>query len=198
LQLLAPPPVTYPSKRSGRSTACGLRTTSDRSKIRKSRDMHGMDHEPLERRRGGSWRSSHRPQRTLPRRGASAHRAGQHRLAAGRPCRSRMFLIEPMHTSLGATVTRHAPAPTAGSPPWHRARPARTAATFGGALDGGRALPAKERTSRSAAASVGRRHPPGHDEYRRTWRTAASQEGCQVPADDKGKGKETLLATFNV
>jgi hypothetical protein len=42
-------------------------------------------------------------------------------------------------------------------------------------------------------------HPPGHDEYRRTWRTAASQEGCQVPADDKGKGKEiSLLATFNV
>jgi ribosomal 50S subunit-recycling heat shock protein len=28
---------------------------------------------------------------------------------------------------------------------------------------------------------------------------AASQEGCQFPADDKGKGKEiSLLATFNV
>jgi hypothetical protein len=33
--------------------------------------------------------------------------------------------------------------------------------------------------------------------YRRTWRAAASQEGCQFPADDKGKGKEiSLLATF--
>jgi hypothetical protein len=31
------------------------------------------------------------------------------------------------------------------------------------------------------------------------WRTAASQEGCQFPAGDKGKGKEiSLLATFNV
>jgi hypothetical protein len=33
------------------------------------------------------------------------------------------------------------------------------------------------------------------------WRAAASQEGCQFPADDKGKGngKEiSLLATFDV
>jgi hypothetical protein len=48
-------------------------------------------------------------------------------------------------------------------------------------LDGVRALPAKG------------------DVYRRTWRAAASQEGCQFPADDKGKGKEmSLLATSNV
>jgi hypothetical protein len=49
---------------------------------------------------------------------------------------------------------------------------------------------------------VGAAEQPGHDlgdVYRRTWRTAASQEGCQFPADDKGKGKEiSLLATFNV
>jgi hypothetical protein len=38
-----------------------------------------------------------------------------------------------------------------------------------------------------------------NDVYRRTWRTAASHEGCQFPTDDKGKGKEiSLLATFNV
>ena len=38
-----------------------------------------------------------------------------------------------------------------------------------------------------------------NDVYRRTWHAAASQEGCQFPADDKGKGKEiSLLATFNV
>jgi hypothetical protein len=36
-----------------------------------------------------------------------------------------------------------------------------------------------------------------NDVYRRTRRTAASQEGCQFPADDKGK-EVSLLATFNV
>jgi hypothetical protein len=41
-------------------------------------------------------------------------------------------------------------------------------------------------------------HPPGpNDVYRRTRRTAASQEGCQFPADDKGK-EISLLATFNL
>jgi hypothetical protein len=70
----------------------------------------------------------------------------------------------------------------------------------GGALDGVRALPAKGRTSRSAAASVGRWDiPRANDVYRRTWRTAASREGCQFRADDKGKGKEiSLLAILNI
>jgi hypothetical protein len=36
-----------------------------------------------------------------------------------------------------------------------------------------------------------------NDVYRRTRRAAASQEGCQFPADDKGK-KISLLATFIV
>src|SRR5207244_9642282 len=58
----------------------------------------------------------------------------------------------------------------------------------------------RERTSRSAAASVGRWDILlGQRLDRRTWHTAASQEGCQFPADDKGKGKEiSLLATSNV
>ena len=41
---------THQSKRSGRSTAGALRTPSDRSKIRNSRDMRGMDDEPSRRR----------------------------------------------------------------------------------------------------------------------------------------------------
>jgi hypothetical protein len=71
----------------------------------------------------------------------------------------------------------------------------------GGALDGVRALPAKGKNF-SFRGCIRRPmgHPPrANDVYRRTWRTAASQEGCQFPADDKGKGKEiSLLATFNV
>jgi hypothetical protein len=69
----------------------------------------------------------------------------------------------------------------------------------GGALDGVRAWPAKGKNFSFRGCirrSMG--HPPGpNDVYRRTRRTAASQEGCQFPADDKGK-EISLLATFNL
>jgi len=55
---------THQSKRSGRSTAGALRTPSDRSKIRNSRDMRGMDDEPSRRRCCASCRSSLRPEGT--------------------------------------------------------------------------------------------------------------------------------------
>ena len=43
-------------------------------------------------------------------------------------------------------------------------------------------------------------HPPGPTTYTAVrGAPPPSQEGCQFPADDKGKGKEiSLLATFNV
>jgi hypothetical protein len=60
----------------------------------------------------------------------------------------------------------------------------------------------RERTSGSAAASVGRWDIRlANDAYRRTRRAAASREACQFQrtAKGKGKGKEiSLLATLNV
>jgi hypothetical protein len=58
-------------------------------------------------------------------------------------------------------------------------------------------LSAVRRLRRLAIGATSSRGP--NDVYRRTWRTAASQEGCQFPSDDKGKGKEiSPLATINV
>jgi len=84
--------------------------------------------------------------------------------------------------SLGCRPISAMPAVKLGGRPFGELRPALAwrddLRENGGALDGVRALPAKGRTSRSAAASVGR---------------------CDIlPADDFGKGKEiSLLATFN-
>jgi hypothetical protein len=69
----------------------------------------------------------------------------------------------------------------------------------GGALDDVRALPTKRRTSRAAAASVGRWDiRPADDVYRRTRRRFARRVSVRS-GRPKGQGKEiSLLATLNV
>jgi len=62
----------------------------------------------------------------------------------------------------------------------------------GGALDGVQPLSAKGKNFLFTSSRA-------NDVYRRRWRTAASHEAGQFPADDKGKGKEIyLLAALNV
>jgi len=65
--------------------------------------------------------------------------------------------------------------------------------------DGVRALPAKGKNFSFRGCIRGpMRHPSwANDVYRRTRRAAASQEGCQFPADDKGK-EISLLTISNV